>query len=236
MKQTLLLTCEHASARVPAAYAPLFSSARARRALAGHRGWDPGALSVARMLQRDTGAPLIVGKVSRLLVELNRSAGSRRVFSEFTRELDAETRQALMQRYYHPHRDAVTAEVATAVARGQRVLHVGVHSFTPVLDGERRRADVGLLYDPARRRERAFCGRFVAALGVLAPGLRVRRNYPYRGTDDGLTRDLRRAWPPARYLGIELELNQVLLRPGRPAFPGLYAALRGALRAARSGD
>ena len=33
------------------------------------------------------------------------------------------------------------------------MIHVSSHSFTPELDGKVRRADVGLLYDPAPRGE-----------------------------------------------------------------------------------
>ena len=45
----------------------------------------------------------------------------------------------------------------------------------------------------------------------LDPDLRVRLNYPYRGDSDGLTTWLRRRHPAARYLGIELEINQALV-------------------------
>ena len=37
--------------------------------------------------------------------------------------------------------------------------------------------------------------------------MHVRRNYPYSGTADGLTTDLRAGFGP-RYLGIEIEVNQ----------------------------
>jgi hypothetical protein len=36
----------------------------------------------------------------------------------------------------------------------------------------------------------------------------VRRNYPYLGTSDSLVTTLRRRFPPASYLGIEIEVNQ----------------------------
>ena len=71
-----------------------------------------------------------------------------------------------------------------------------------------RRADVGLLYDPGRRGEAALCARWKASLAVFAPGLRVRRNYPYAGKGDGLTSHLRRQLPSSAYVGIELEVNQ----------------------------
>jgi len=88
------------------------------------------------------------------------------------------------------------------------VIHLSSHSFTPDLDGKVRNADIGLLYDPARPGEADLCERWKAALSACAPGLRVRRNYPYAGKGDGLTAWFRRRLSPAAYMGIELEINQ----------------------------
>ena len=40
--------------------------------------------------------------------------------------------------------------------------------------------------------------------------MKVRFNYPYKGTSDGLTTTLRKKFGP-RYVGIEIEINQKLL-------------------------
>ena len=88
------------------------------------------------------------------------------------------------------------------------MIHVSTHSFTPELDGLVRTADVGLLYDPSRDAERDFSARWQDAIARRDPGLRVRRNYPYRGSADGLTTALRRRFPGDGYAGIELEINQ----------------------------
>src|SRR5205814_2232454 len=99
------------------------------------------------------------------------------------------------------------------------------HSFTPTLGGNVRRADVGLLYHPGRRGEVELCARWKESLAALAPGLRVRRNYPYAGKGDGLTSHLRRRFPADAYLGVELEINQrIVMAAGRR-----WTALRGAL-------
>ena len=95
----------------------------------------------------------------------------------------------------------------TTAARG-RIVHLSCHSFTPRLDGVERRADIGLLYDPTREVEVALCLAWQRALKGAAPHLRVRRNYPYRGYDDGLTTTLRRRYADPWYAGIELEVNQ----------------------------
>lgn len=149
--------------------------------------------------------------VTRLLVDLNRSVGHPHLFSEFSRRLDAERRVALLEHHYFPHREAIESWIADRVRRGGQVLHVGVHSFTPIADGQRRTADVGLLYDPSRVLERRFCQLWKDALAETDPELRVRRNYPYLGKADGLVTHLRRVFGQSAYLGIELETNQALL-------------------------
>jgi predicted N-formylglutamate amidohydrolase len=211
----VLLSCEHAAARVPARWVPLFAGRE--RLLASHRGSDPGALALARGLARRLGVPLYACTTTRLLADANRSAGHPRRFSEWTRSLPEPERRRILARCWAPHRDAVERAVEAALRRGGRVLHLSVHSFAPRLGGRSRACDVGLLYDPARAGERALCARWRRALREADPRLRVRRNHPYRGRADGLTTALRRRFAPTRYLGIELEVSQGFLRGPRTA-------------------
>jgi predicted N-formylglutamate amidohydrolase len=216
----VVLTCEHGGNRIPPRYARLFAGSS--RLLASHRGHDPGALAVARALARAWAAPLLAATTTRLLVDPNRSARNPAVFSALTRALPREERDALLARLHAPH----WARVREALdAAASPVLHLAVHSFTPVLHGETRRYDVGLLYDPARRGELTLARRWQRCL--RGAGLRVRRNAPYRGAADGLTTALRRERPARRYLGIELELNQRALatRAGRRAVVAALSAL-----------
>jgi len=212
---TLILSCEHGGNRIPRELAPCFASRVAQRALASHRGYDLGALDVAKALAKHFRAPLVYSTVSRLVVDLNRTLGHPKLFSEFVRDLPPETRARIIDRYYSPHRARVDSSIRGALDTGMRVIHIGVHSFTPQLDGEVRNADASFLYDPSRLAEKELCARWRAALCARLPDLRVRRNYPYRGTDDGLTTHLRRSFPPRRYLGIELEINQAVLGDAR---------------------
>lgn len=204
-----LLSCEHGGKRIPAAYRILFESAAARVALDGHRGYDIGALGVARSLARRLDVRLFSHEVTRLLIDANRSIGHPSLFSEFTASLDAGARRAVIERHYLPHRKRIEQAIAASARRP--VCHIGVHSFADTWGGERRRADVALLYDPARPLERTLCREWKRALHEVAPVLRLRRNYPYRGAADGLTTALRRRFSPTRYVGIELEVNQALL-------------------------
>ena len=202
----LLVTCEHGGNRIPAKYLPLFR--RHRTAVESHRGFDPGALAVARDFAAAFGAELVYSTTSRLLVELNRSRHHRLLFSDMSRALPAAERERVLRRYYYPYRDWVEAEVRQAVESGKRLVHVSCHSFTPVLDGTVRNADIGLLYDPRRAAEARFCLNWQRTLKTAGRGLVVRRNYPYVGYADGLTTHLRKRYPDPAYCGIEIEINQ----------------------------
>ena len=208
-RAVLVVTCEHGGNEVPAEYAAAF--AEARDALESHRGYDPGTLELAGEFAAALAASLHVATVSRLVVELNRSPRHRALFSEFTRVLPREARADLLARYYRPYRDAVEAHIGETIGEGNGdaiALHVSVHSFSPVMNGVERRADVGLLYDPRRPLEREYCGRRRDALMQHQGDLIVRRNYPYRGVADGLVTHLRRRFAADRYVGVELEVNQ----------------------------
>ncbi len=106
------------------------------------------------------------------------------------------------------------------VASGGTVLHLAIHSFVPVLDGVEREVEIGLLFDPGRGAERAFCQRVRRGLRESLAGgahrLRVRFNEPYRGVADGLPTWLRKHFPPSQYMGIELEVSQGLILAGGP--------------------
>lgn len=202
-----LVTCEHAGREVPERWHPLFAGHD--ELLASHRGWDPGSRELGEALARRLGCALFAAATTRLLVELNRSPGHPELFSELTRGLPEAERKAMLEEHYFPYRHGVETAVAErAAGGGPPCLHLSVHSFTPVWDGRRREADVGLLFDPARPRETAICRRWRDLLEHRLPDLAVRFNEPYLGVDDGLTTHLRGRFPDERYLGIELEVNQ----------------------------
>jgi predicted N-formylglutamate amidohydrolase len=207
----LLLTCEHAVNTVPTRWAAAFASPRAQAALASHRGWDPGAAELAACFADKIPAPCLMGEQSRLLVELNRSPGHPQFWSEFSCGLPSAEKQDIVRQFYDPFRkktrDWITSRLAGSPAP---VFHLSVHSFTPVWEGVEREADIGILYDPSRPLAVHWAAAWESALHSLAPHWRIRRNYPYLGTDDGHTTALRTVFGPQAYVGIELEVNQAL--------------------------
>lgn len=221
--QPFLVTCEHGGNQIPPAYRDLFLDQE--EMLASHRGHDPGALVFAQALAKALLSEIVFSTTSRLLVDLNRSIGHPRLFSEFTRPLPQAVRKAIVAEHHAPYRHQVTQSVASAISRGRPVIHLSSHSFTPVLDGIVRTADVGLLYDPSRPGEARLCSAWKDALQELAPELRVRRNYPYLGYGDGLTTSLRKRFDSGTYLGIELEVNHAIFLAGGPAWSRLCDVL-----------
>lgn len=222
-----MFTCEHGGNRVPAAFRDVFLGHD--DVLQTHRGWDIGALDLARKLRRTLSAPLQYSTTTRLLIDLNRSPHNPARFSEFTRVLPADRRAAIETRYHTPYWRQARDDVATMLAECGRALMFSVHSFTPRLFGVTRNAEIGLLYDPRRERERRFALALRRELRRVAPQFSVRLNYPYKGRNDALPTRLRQELPERRFLGVELELNQKLV--GRDAETVAATALRDALKA-----
>jgi len=207
----VVISCEHASNRIPTCFRNLGLDAKA---LGSHVAWDIGARKVARAFACALGCDLHEGRWSRLLVDLNRSTHHPKVIAEASfgvqipgnRGLEREEREHRLVTYWQPYRAAVETSIRKVFAKSTTCVHLSVHSFTPVVDGRARNADVGILYDPRRRIERRLARCWARA--IADAGVRVRLNYPYRGTADGLTKTFRGRFPASAYVGLELELNQ----------------------------
>jgi predicted N-formylglutamate amidohydrolase len=107
------------------------------------------------------------------------------------------------------------------------VVHLSIHTFTPVLNGDERSVDIGVLFDPNRKSEYEFCHLFVDCLEQVLPHFKILFNEPYKGTDDGFTTYLRTKFPDEEYLGIEIEVNQKYL--GTEKWEIIAAGLRDVL-------
>lgn len=213
----LVITCEHASNAVPDFVVRAFKIAGLagipKDTLKTHRGYDIGAFEVYRRLVRTMRPDFyLAGKFSRLVADLNRSESSRDFFSAYTRDLPDNVKEHI-RKLWLQHHSKVEHFVAKHIAghsKGLHVIHLGIHSFTPLLNNVVRNADVGILYDPSREAECHIADALIREIKARAPELRIRRNYPYRGTSDGLTTELRQKFGEA-YAGIEIEINQALL-------------------------
>lgn len=207
-KIALIISCEHAVDTVPEEYALLFSPFK--ELLVTHRGMDFGALYIAQHLKDALLCDFVQAFTTRLLIDYNRSLNHPSCFSEVTRGLTPEEKLILVKQYYLPFREQVINLIQKKISQNMQVLHLSIHSFTPVMNDIVRTADIGLLYNPQRPAEKAFCKQWQKEMQLLSTELRVRRNYPYMGISDGFTTFLRKQFPDPHYMGIEVESNQSL--------------------------
>lgn len=217
----VLITCEHGGNLIPPELDAIVPQTK-RNALDTHAGLDIGALWLARKMSESLGVKLIYSEISRLVVDLNRTARMSGSFYEnmrpFTKNL---TPQEILGRYYWPYRMEVEEYLNQSLKSHESILHLSIHSFTPRLKKETRKAEIGILYDPHRPLEKEFAANLKDRLQHHGPppikfegesskkyDWRIRLNYPYMGVSDGFTPYLRKIFSETQYAGVEIEFNQ----------------------------
>lgn len=200
-----ILTCEHAGYAIPEWLQGIFEVPT--NTLISHEGWDIGAWQVALSLAKNMKWPLYGYPYTRLLVESNRSLQHPKLFSKWSKKLDPSLQARALNYLYHPFRRIVKEEIRRVITH-RGVIHLSIHSFTPIFRGSSRSADIGILYDPQTR----FEGQLARLLQkhLKAQGWKLRLNYPYLGKSDGHVRGLRQEFPE-HYVGLEIEINQRLI-------------------------
>lgn len=221
-----VLTCDHASAHIPPAYAGLGLPAAD---LQRHIAWDIGALGLSERLSGLLDAPLLHPTVSRLLLDVNRDTDAHDsivVTSEDTvirgnHSIDAIERQRRRDWIYAPyHREIETVVAARIVARKPTAM-ISIHSFTPVFKGVPRRWQVGVL----SHRDRRMADPLLRALRADA-GLEVGDNQPY-APRDGVYHTLERHAEAHGLPCVMLEIRNDLIRdtPGQQSWAERLAPL-----------
>ena len=104
-------------------------------------------------------------------------------------------REKRLERYYRPYHDAIAATIAGGGGIRRLAVHLSIHSFTPVMQGEGRPWHVGVLWDLDDRAPRPLIDMLAAD-----PLLSVGDNEPYDGALRGDTalQARQRQWSRAR--------------------------------------
>lgn len=229
-----LVTCDHASNRVPDWLGGSLGLPEAE--MARHIAWDPGAAGVAVALAERLDSPAILTRFSRLVIDPNRGEDDPTLLMRLydgtivpgNRRAGAEELERRLERLYRPYH----AAYARLAARRSDTVVLAVHSFTPCLKGRDPRPwHVGVLYSHLDER---LSQPLIAGLERL-PGLVVGDNEPYSGHLPGDAID-RHALQAGR-LNTLVELRQDLIAGARQQemwaerlAPVLEAALREAER------
>lgn len=176
----MLLVCDHASNRVPAA---LDGLGLPPEALRRHIAWDIGAAAITRRLSARFDAPALFAGYSRLVADCNRHPGDPALARAESDGIAVPGNRGLapgdlalrIEGLHRPYHAAIAAALERLLARGPAPLLLAVHSCTPrMAGGEPRPWQIGFSWV---RDDRAV--RPMMAHLARQPGLLVGDNQPY---------------------------------------------------------
>ena len=194
----VLIVGDHASNRVP----PEIDLDIDRALLSTHIGWDIGVAALAHALD----APLFLGNVSRLVIDLNRDPVDPGLVPQSSdgHEIPG-NRGDVSDRlgtYWQPYHD----ELAAQIERTRPKLLISLHSFTPALSSrpdEVRPWEFGILYNRDDRAAR------IAIPLLQAAGVIVGDQLPYSGKVLNATMNRHGEGTATPYLGIEVRQDLI---------------------------
>lgn len=210
-----VLVCEHAARHIPADLNDLGLQDPARSA---HIAWDIGALDVAREMSALLDAPLVAGRISRLVYDCNRPptapdcipARSEVFDIPGNAALDDQARLLRHDSVHLPFRATLERVIETQMERCDSTpILVTVHSFTSVYNGVPRAVEIGFLCH----------GDATLAEAALAVEQQIGRhhadlNEPY-GPQDGVTYTLATQGEARGLPSVMLEVrNDLIDTPG----------------------
>ena len=180
-----VITCDHASNRMPRALGTL---GLAPEQLRLHVAWDIGASILAERLAEILDAPLVRSSYSRLAIDLNRPLASPSSIppqSEVVRvpgneNLAPEEARRRADALFRPYHDALGRLLDDRLRRPTVPAYLAMHSFTPVYFGEARHVELCVAWRHDDRLARLLLPR------LQADGrLKVVANDPFRITLEG---------------------------------------------------
>ena len=176
-----ILMCDHASNALPADYWRL---GLPEAVFDEHVAYDPGARDVTLRLADQLDATAVLANYSRLLIDPNRPPDHESLVPPTSDSIEIPGNLSIDQQeisrrveaFHQPYHDALTQHIIAMTARGQIPVMIGVHSFTPIMQGAGRPWQVGILWNRDPR----------AAEPLIAwlrrdPSLTVGDNQPYSG-------------------------------------------------------
>lgn len=200
-----LITCEHASQRMPYGWSWPDED---RWLIDTHWAFDLGARELSRDLALSLDGTAVLSRFSRLIVDPNRPEDSNTLFRERaegktihlnTTYLDEGGQKRRIEELLRPYHEIVDREVQRS---GAPVL-LGLHTFTELYEGQPRSLEIGVLFD----RDEALAERMAEQLAKH--GIHVALNEPYSGKN-GLMYSVDRHARTHERECLELEVRQDL--------------------------
>jgi predicted N-formylglutamate amidohydrolase len=210
----ILLVCDHASRRFPASLGSMGLDPAARRC---HLALDIGAGALTEKLAESLGATAVLCQYSRLVVDCNRQLMDPGAFLEFgdgiivpgNRNLRQADKDKRASEIYWPYHSAIDEQIERIRSLGPDPAIISIHSFTPVLNGESRTWEMGVLWDQDRVTAEIFI-RVLRAAGYL-----VGDNEPYSGkAPQDFTIDQHAEASNLPHVGIEIRQDLIHRQDG----------------------
>ncbi len=148
----IILLCDHADNAFPAGYDALgVPPSQLQR----HIAYDPGAAGITRHMSRLLGAPAVLTRYSRLLIDPNRGEDDPTLIMRISdgaivpgnAAITLEERQKRIDHYYRPYHAAVDQLIDAMIDAGKPPVIYSIHSFTENWRGWMRPWHVGVLWD-----------------------------------------------------------------------------------------
>lgn len=176
----ILLVCDHASRRFPNALGSMGLDPAARRC---HLALDIGAGALTDKLAESLGVTAVLCQYSRLIVDCNRQLMDPGAFLEFgdgivipgNRNLHQSDKDVRANEIYWPYHNAIESQIERIRQHGVDPVFIAIHSFTPVLNGETRTWEMGVLWNQDRITSEIFVH------DLREAGYLVGDNEPYSG-------------------------------------------------------
>ena len=183
-----------------------------------HIAYDIGTAEIARYITEDTGFTAILGKFSRLVVDLNRYPDEPAVIPERSdgveitnNIIDDSARIQRLQTFFNPYHDRLTRLISEL----QPSLLLSLHSFAPTLRTNPqvdRPWDLGVLYNEHE-------GPSKLALQHLSElELMVGDQLPYSGKDLNATMNRQAESINQAYFGVEIRQDLISFETGQRRF------------------
>ena len=177
----LILIADHAGALVPEGYGSLgLGPDQFER----HIAYDIGVRKVVLGLAAALGAPLLMGKYSRLFIDINRGIDDPTLIMKLSDgavvpgnlDVDADERAHRVKHFFQPYHDAVDMLIDHYIRHDIAPVLLSVHSFTPAWKGVPRPWHASVLWDRDDRLVRPLLKGMRAS-----EGHHIGDNVPYSG-------------------------------------------------------
>ena len=178
----VLLVCDHASHRFPRSLGMLGLDYQNRYSHVVH---DIGAGALAETLANNLGATAVLCQYSRLIVDCNRELVDHNAFIKYNDNIEIpgnhnlrnDEKEKRISEIYWPYHNAIESQIDRLKDQCIDPIFISIHSFSPVINGEAREWEMGVLWD----KDPITAEFFLNNLGEA--GYFVGDNKPYSGKD-----------------------------------------------------